>query len=96
MTVHGALQPKSDTDRIYLSREKGGRGVIRCEGCIRMEENNLGWYVRNSVELLIEGVKAAETIECNDTVNKKKFKQRWMKEKKELWKNKRMYEQFVR
>ena len=52
MTVHGALQPKSDTDRIYLSREKGGRGLIRCEGCIRMEENNLGWYVRNSVELL--------------------------------------------
>ena len=25
----------------------------------------------NSVEPLIQGVKAAETIECNDTVNKK-------------------------
>ena len=36
-----------------------------------MEENNVGWYVRNSFEPLIEGVKAAETIECNDTVNKK-------------------------
>ena len=29
-------------------------------------------------------------------VNKKEFKQRWMREKKELWKNKRIYEQFVR
>ena len=96
MTVHGELQPKRDTDRIYFSREKEGRGLISCEECIRMEENNPGWYVRNSVEPLIEGVKAAETIECNDTVNKKEFKQRWMKEKKELWKNKRMYEQFVR
>ena len=40
-----------------------------------MEENNLGWYVTNSVEPLSEGVKAAEAIEYNDTVNKKEFKQ---------------------
>ena len=96
MTMHGALHPKSDIDGVYLCREMGGRGLISCEGCIRMEENNLGWYVRNLVEPLIEGVKAAETIEYNDTVNKKEFKQRWMREKKELWKNKGMYGQFVR
>ena len=87
--MHGELHLKSDINRVYLSKEMGGRGL-------RMEENNLRWYVRNSVEPLIEGVKAAETIECNDTVNKKEFKQRWMREKKELWKNKRMYGQFVR
>ena len=61
-----------------------------------MKENNLGLYVRDSVEPLIEGVKVAETIECNDTVKKKEFKQNWMREKKELWKNKRMYGQLVR
>ena len=49
MTMHGALHPKSDVGRVYLSRDMGGRGLISCEGCIRMEENNLGWYVRNSV-----------------------------------------------
>ena len=76
MTMHGALHPKSNVDRVYLSREMGGRGLISCEVCIRMEESNLGWYVRNSVEPFIEGVKAAETIECNDTVNMKEFKQR--------------------
>ena len=91
MTMHGALHPKSAVDRVYRSRKMGGRGLISCEGCIRMEENNLGWYVRNLVEPLIEGVKAAETIEYNDTVNKKEFKQRWMREKKELWQNKRIY-----
>ena len=96
ITTHGALLSKSDTDRIYLSREMGGRRLISCDGCLRMEENNLGRYVRNSVEPLIKGMKAARTIEYNDTVNKKKFKQRWMWERKELWKNKRMYGQFVR
>ena len=84
MTMHGALHPKSDIDRVYISREMGRRGLISCEGCIRMEENNLGWYVRNLVEPLIEGVKVAETIEYKDAVNKKEFKQRWMREKKEL------------
>ena len=36
MTMHGALHPKSDTDREYLSGEMGGRGLISHEGCMRM------------------------------------------------------------
>ena len=96
MTMHGALHPKSDIDRVYFSRKMGGRGLISCEGHIRMEENNLGWYVKNSVEPLIEDMKASERIEYNDKLNTKEFKQRRMSEKKELWKNKIMYGQFVR
>ena len=95
MTMHGVLHSQSDVDKVYLSRKIGGRALISCEGYIKMEENNLGWYVRNSVEPLIEGVKAAETIEYNDTVNNKEFKQSCMRKKKELWKNKRMPGQFV-
>ena len=30
---------------------------------------------------LNEGVKVAETIEYNDTLNEKEFRQRWMREK---------------
>ena len=67
MTIHGALHRTSDVDSVNLSREIGGRGLI-------MEENNLGWYVRDSVEPLIEGMKVVETIEYNNTVNKKEFK----------------------
>ena len=72
----------------YILAGKWKKGID--QGCIRMEENNLGWYVRNSVEAVTEGVRAAEKIEYNDTMNKKEFKQNWMREKKELWKNKRM------
>ena len=92
MTMHRVLHSKSEIYRVYLGRETKVRGLISCEGCIKMEENNLGWYVRNSVNPLIEGMKAAETIECNNLVNKKEFKQRWMRKKKKLWKNKRIYE----
>ena len=75
MKINRALHPKSDIDMIQPNREMGGRGLISCQECIGMEENKLGWYVRNSVEPLTEGVKASETIECNVTVNKKEFKQ---------------------
>ena len=45
---------------------------------------------------MVEDIRATETIEYNDTVNKREFKQSWMREKKELWKNKGMCGQFVR
>ena len=83
MAMHKALHPKSDVDRVYLSREMGGRRLISCEGCVRMEENNLGWHVRNSFKPLIEGVKARETVEYDNTVNKRVFKQSWMGKNKE-------------
>ena len=41
-------------------------------------------------------MKAAETILYNNTVNKKKFKQSWMREKNEVQKNKIKYGQFLR
>ena len=28
MTMHGAFHPKSDVDRLYLTRREGGRGLI--------------------------------------------------------------------
>ena len=31
MSLYGALHPKSDVDRLYLSRQKGGRGLVCCK-----------------------------------------------------------------
>ena len=62
----------------------GRRRLLSCRGCIRMVENKLGWYVENLDETLIQGVKAAETIEYNDKVNGGEFKESWMRERKEL------------
>lgn len=36
MAKHGALYTRNNTERLYLTREKGGRGLIRCEGCVRV------------------------------------------------------------
>ena len=44
LTLHGALHHKSDVYRVYLPQQKGGRGLINCEMCVKAEENNLSWY----------------------------------------------------
>ena len=80
--------PKVMLIRIYLGREMGRRALISCEVCIRMEGNNLGWYVRNSNEPLIEEVKATEITEYNNTANKKQFTQSWMRKRKNYGKTK--------
>ena len=50
LIMYGALQLKSDIDRLYLERKHGGRGLISIEMCVRLEENNLGLYVRGTNE----------------------------------------------
>ena len=69
--------PKSDVDRFYVSREDGGRGLISCEGCVRGEENSLGWYVRNSLDVLLQGERVTGVIQCEETVSKDEFKTSW-------------------
>ena len=46
LTMHKGLHPKSDVDKLYVSRKEGGRGLVSCESTIRNEEYNLGWYIR--------------------------------------------------
>ena len=39
LTIHGVFHPRSDIDRLYVPRKRGGRGLIGCEDCVRAEEN---------------------------------------------------------
>ena len=42
-------------------------------GGYRDGKNKLRWYVRNLVEPMTEGAEVAETVEYDDTVNKKEL-----------------------
>ena len=96
MTIHGALHPKSDVDRLYVKRKEGGRGLSSIEIVVKTEMNNVGQYVSNSEEALIQGVKMAGTIETEGTVAKEEFKRQRQNELKQRWTEKVMYGQFHR
>ena len=87
MTLYGALHPKSDVDRVYLARQKGRRGLISCEMCVKVEENNLAWYVRNSNERFMAGVRKIKILDSEGAKEKNEFKRqnaslnRWREKK---------------
>ena len=75
ITLHGALSRKGDVDRLYLPCQKGGRGLISCKMCVKVEENNLTWYIRNSNDRLMQGVRKTKILNGEGTQEKNDFKQ---------------------
>ena len=71
MTMNKELHPRRDVARIYAPRKKGGRGLISCEGCVRREENNLSWYVRNIEEALLRKVGDSNVVNISEAVDPK-------------------------
>ena len=53
MTMHRALNPKSDVARIYLSRKEGGRGLISVEDIAKLAILGLERYALTSEEVLL-------------------------------------------
>ena len=96
LTMHKELHPKNDLDRLYISRKEGGRELMSCESTIRSEENNLGWYLKNSDQNLLQGVKHVEILKFRESVSKKDFKKVLNEKRVENWKEKQMYGQFIR
>ena len=66
-TIHGALHPKSDVDRLYKPRKEGGRALISIEDCVELAIRGFEVYVHGSEERLIQaargdGLEAASVL----------------------------------
>ena len=92
-TIHGALHPKSDVDRLYIPRKRGRRGLISFEDCVELAIRGLQVYLHRSEERLkqatrgdkIDGLKAASVLK------------RSKKEKRlEDWEKKVLHGQYLR
>ena len=96
MTMNKALNPNSDVARLYVKRKEGGRGLIGIERCIRSEENNLAWYIKNNSERMIEMVKLHGDLKIDEAIEPKVMKRQMDNELIREWKDKKMHGQFVR
>ena len=74
LSMHKGLHTKCDIDRLYVSRKEGGRRLVSCESTIRREENNPGWYLKNSNANLLQGVNHVRILKFKESVSKKDFK----------------------
>ena len=62
MTMHKALQPRDDVDRLYVSRKEGGRGLASIEDSVDAPIQRLEDYIEKHEQGLITVIK-------NDTDN---------------------------
>ena len=96
MTINNEFHPKSDTARLYVSRKKGGRGLISCQECVRKEVNSLSWYIKKSNEEMLASVNKHQILRNDEAVEPKKYKDNRRQIVEPVWKDKEMHGQFVR
>ena len=82
MTMHKALQPKHDIDRLYVLRKEGERGLTSTEDCINASIQGLKKYIKKSQERLI--------ATANNSTNKIKIKRTTTKSRKQQWEEKQL------
>ena len=56
LTMHGAVHPKADVDRLYIPRREAGRGFLSIESSVQQKVHSLSQYVHESEEKLLKCV----------------------------------------
>ena len=51
------MHPKSDDDRLYITRKDGGRGLVAIEDCGELAVRGLKLYVYGSEERLLQAAR---------------------------------------
>ena len=87
MTMHKALQPRDDVDRLYVSRKEGGRGLAGIEESVDVSIQRLEDYIEKLKQGLITAIR-------NDTDNA--IDDRMTTTKKWKWEEKQLYGRFKR
>lgn len=57
LTLFGGFHPRSDVDRLYVARDKGGRGLMSVEDTVNKEQQQLAWYVNQSQNRVMETIR---------------------------------------
>ena len=91
--MHKGLHPKSNTNRLYIPRKVGGRGLLSIEDTVDLARLGLKSYVRSSSERLLV---AARQIEDCRGESVKDLKNRKKIERQQEWKDKTLHGQFLR
>ena len=87
MTMHKALHPRDDVDRLYVSREEGGRGLASIEDTVDASIQRLENYIEKHERELTTTIR-------NDTDNT--IDERMTTTRKQKWEEKQLYGRFKR
>ena len=74
MTMHKALRPRDDVDRLYVSRKEGGRGLASIEDSVDTSIQRLEDYIEKHERGLITAIRndTDTTLDDRMTTTRKK------------------------
>ena len=87
MTIDKALHPRDSIDRLYVSRKKGGRGLVSIDDSVHASIQRLEDYIEKHERGLITAIR-------NDTDNT--IHDRMTITRKQKWEEKQPYGRFKR
>ena len=67
MTMHKALHPRDDVDRLYVSRKEGGRGLASIEDTVDASIQRLEDYIEKHERGLITTIR----VDTDNTINER-------------------------
>jgi hypothetical protein len=97
LNTYKSLHPRSDTHRVYLPRQKGGRGLKEVKPTIQEEKQGLDdylWIKKDAGPLMNAVWDAKGTVMPPDT--KKVWKDRWTTRVLDTWKNEPLHGQYAK
>ena len=94
ITMYQGMHPRSDVDRMYVEREKGGRGLMSIEETVRYESHSLKKYTEDSDILAIRT--AGKIIKSDSAENSGEYRKHQKKTRADKWREKPMTGQHLR
>ena len=82
MTMHKALHPRDDVDRLYVSRKEGGRGLASIKDTVDASIQRLEDYIEKHERGLITTIR----VDTDNTIN-----ERMTTTRKQQWEGKQLY-----
>ena len=87
MTMHKALHPRDDVDRLYVSRKEGGRGLASIEDTVDTSIQRLEDFTEKHERGLITTIR----VDTDNRIN-----ERMTTTRKQKWTGKQLYDRFKR
>ena len=83
--MHGALNPNSNVNRLYMHRNIVGKGVISAADCVNKERNSVAWYVKHTVEPFLQEVGRQGVVDTSHARDPKVMKAEVSKQHQSDW-----------
>ena len=88
------MHPQGDVDRLYWKRKEGGRGLLSVQDVVKIEENSMGFYIKDKEETLLAEVVREGLFD--DSEDPKKMKDEVVKKHKAAFEEKTLHSKFIK